>query len=264
MRPELIDITLILLIAGIVGYYIYLRYREEKRKKEKQLIPTLEYYRDRYLKERSQYIQRAEKFRQKMEHFRDRINHIKNNIQDYSWNQDEKKILKTLKGTDFEWTFSVMFEILGYRIYEPPVFKDHHIDFILEVDKDKKVCIDFVDHQQAKKLGKKYIDKLLEGKEKYRCSGVWIITNSRLKQEIKEYLLKKEVNLFEYEQIIRFFPSIRIVEDYYETTTRFHNYELLHKETTDEIIRRDTWLNEVEEKLQEAYKKLEEKKAVAK
>ncbi|NPA12627.1 MAG: hypothetical protein GXO45_01425 [Aquificae bacterium] len=260
MEISLIDTAIILLIASIVGYYVYLRYKEEKRKKEKSLIPTLKYYKQKFYREKDEYTQRAEKFKNKMEEYKNKIQQIKGGIKDYQWEADEKKILKTLKGTDFEWTFSVMFEILGYKVSQPPVYKDHNIDYIITLPTGKNVCIDFIDHQQAKKIDKDYIQQLLKGKDKYQCEGVWVITNGQIPEETKKFGLEKEVVFFGKEEILFFFPSIRIVEDYYEYTTKFHNYELLHKEMTDEIIRRQTWIKEVEEKLEKAYKKVERKK----
>ncbi|NPA58704.1 MAG: hypothetical protein GXN94_05375 [Aquificae bacterium] len=263
MKLDLIDISLILLIAGIVGLYAFVRYREEKKKKERELIPTLRYYRKKFTKERSEYRLKAERFRQKMEEYRREIDRIKESVEEYHWKQDEKRVLKTLKGTDFEWTFSVMFEILGYKVSEPAVYKDSNIDLILE-DGKTKICVDFVDRQQVKKLDGNYVELLLKGKEKYRCDRLWIITNSKIDEKTEKILSDKKVELFGYDRIVSTFPSIRIVEDYYETKTKFHNYELLHRETSDEVIRRDTWIKEVEQKLEQAYKKLEHKKMVAK
>ncbi|WP_456463835.1 restriction endonuclease [Persephonella sp.] len=251
MGFDFIDLALLVIIFSIVGYYAYLRYREEKRKKEKQLIPTLKYYHEKFSREKREFTEKAKKFRDKMEHFRNKLQQIENEIYRYKWEKDEKRYLRNLKGTDFEWTMSFLLKILGFKVYEPPVYKDHNIDFIVEID-GFKICVDFVDYQQLKKLNENYIRQLTEGKEKYKCCGIWIISNGNVE---KKDGWDRQILFFDYRDILRFFPSIRVVEDYYEVQTKFHNYELLHKETSDEIIRRDTWIKEVEEKLKEAYRK---------
>ncbi|WP_457643255.1 restriction endonuclease [Persephonella sp.] len=263
MALDFIDISLIAVIAGIVGYYIYIRLKEEKRKKEKELIPNLEYLKKKYTEEKKHYSLKAQKFKEKIKEFSNRLQSIKNLSFQYRWTEDEKKLLKRLKGTEFEWTFSFMLQILGFKVQEPPVYRDRNVDFIVEIGR-YRLCVDFADAQQVKKINRKYISSLVEGAEKYRCDGIWIITNGVLPQEVKSYILSKGILIFEFADIVRFFPSIRIVEDFYETETKLHNYELLYKETSDEVIRRDTWIKEVEEKLKDAYEKLENKKAVAK
>lgn len=251
MKFDFIDVALLVIIFSIVGYYAYLRYKEEKKKKEKQLIPMLKYYLEKFSREKKEFAQKAKKFKDKMEYYRNKLKQIESEIYRYSWEKDEKRYLRTLKGTDFEWTLSFLLKILGFKVYEPPVYKDHNIDFIVEIGRFK-ICVDFVDYQQLKKLDQKYMKQILDGKEKYKCSGVWIISNGNID---KEKYADDGVLFFDYRDILGFFPSIRIVEDYYETQTKLHNYELLHKETSDEIIRRDTWIKEVEEKLKEAYRK---------
>ncbi|MBK3332835.1 hypothetical protein GWK41_07110 [Persephonella atlantica] len=255
MKSDFIDIALFIIIAGIVGLYIYIRYREEKKKEEENLIPRLEFYRNKFQKEQKEFSEKAERFKKRIDKYEKQLKTIRNNIHQYKWNTDEKKILKSLKGTEFEWTFSFLLRIIGFDIYEPPIHKDGNIDFIMETGEKSKICIDFIDRVAVKKINEKYINELLKGKEKYNCSGVWIITNGTIDEKIKKYLYTKDINSFEYRDIISFFPSIRIVEDYYETQTKLHNYQLLYKETVDEVIRRKTWINEVEEKLEEARKK---------
>ncbi|WP_029520528.1 restriction endonuclease [Persephonella sp. IF05-L8] len=254
MKPDIVDILIVLIIASIVGYYIYLRYREEKKKKEEQLIPTLNYYKDKFSKEKVEYSEKARRFQEKVKKYKNKLKEIKENVFRYKWNDDEKQLLRRLKGTDFEWTFTELLKILDFQVYEPPVYKDHNIDLLLKIN-DSLICLDFVDYQQAKKINEKYIDTLIKGKDKYKCQGIWIISNGLFDQKIKNYMINKGVQFFEYKQVIKFFPSIRIVEDFYEIETKLNNYELLHKETADEVIRRDTWIKEVEEKLQEAYQK---------
>ncbi|MDQ7056859.1 MAG: restriction endonuclease [Persephonella sp.] len=255
MKSDFVDIALLLIIAGIVGLYVYIRYREEKRKKEENLIPNLEFYRDKFQREQREFSQKAERFKEKINKYEEQLKTIRNNIHQYRWNEDEKKILKALKGTEFEWTLSFLLRILGFNLYEPQIYKDGNIDFIMDAGEKHKICVDFVDRVAVKKLNEKYVDKLIKGKEKYSCSSIWIITNGIIDENIKKYLYTKDINSFEYRDIIRFFPSIRIVEDYYETQTKLHNYQLLYKETADEVIRRKTWIKEVEEKLEEARKK---------
>ncbi|SNZ09418.1 Restriction endonuclease [Persephonella hydrogeniphila] len=254
MKFDLVDIALFIIIFSIVFYYAYIRYREEKKKKEEQLIPNLKSYLEKLRKEKNEYSLKAEKFNDKIKIYSQKLKKIKENIGKYKWEKDDKKYLKSLKGTDFEWTFSFMLSILGFKVQETPVYKDKNIDFIVEI-KGKKLCVDFVDFNQLKKIDEKYLDTLIKGKEKYRCNGIWIITNSKVDKETKKKVKKKGIYIWDYTDILQFFPSIMIVEDFYETETKLHNYELLHKETTDEIIRRETWIKEVEKKLEEAYRK---------
>ena len=82
-----------------------------------------------------------------------------------------------------------------------------------------------------------------------------MITNTDVDENLEKIIYKYDMNLFEFNQIVRFFPSYRIVDDYDRNRTKFHNFELLHKETQDEVIRRDYWIKEVEEKLKEAKSK---------
>ncbi len=255
MNFDFIDIALLLIIAGIVWVYIYIRYREERKKKEESLIPNLQSYREKLIREKEYFSERAKKFKEKIEKYEEKLKCIKSSIHKYKWSEDEKKLLKALKGTEFEWTFSFLFKILGFNIYEPPIYKDKNIDFIVEIRENQKICIDFIDRTVAKKIDEKYLDNLAQGAGKYNCSGMWIITNSFLDEKFKNSLYTKGIKVFDYRDIVKFFPSIRVVEDYYEIQTKLHNYQLLHKETVDEVIRRKTWINEVEKKLEEAIKK---------
>jgi len=256
MKFDLIDVALLGIIFSIVFYYAYIRYKEEKKKKEQQLIPTLKYYLEKFKREKIEYRLKAEKFEEKIKIYTQKLKEIRKNIGRYRWEKDEKKYLRGLKGTDFEWTFSFMLNILGFKVYETPVYKDKNIDFITEI-KDKKLCVDFIDFNQLKNLDEKYMEVLTEGKDKYRCDSIWIITNGKVDRQTKKKAVERGIYIWDYRDIIQFFPSIMVVEEYYETETKLHNYELLHKETTDEIIRRDTWIKEVEKKLEEAYRKKE-------
>ncbi len=254
MNVDFVDIALVSLIFAIVGYYVYLRYREEKHKQEQQLIPMLEAYKERFLKEKEEFKEKAEHFKRLMEEVEEEWRRIKENIPNYKWTEEDKKYLKELKGTDFERTFTVMFHILGFKTDEPPIFKDHNIDLIIETNKDK-ICVDFIDFTQIKKINEKYLQDLEKGRKKYSCKSVWILTNTDVPENIEKLIYKYDMNLFEFNQIVKFFPSYKIVIDYDRNRTKFHNFELLHKETQDEIIRRDYWVKEVEEKLEEAKKK---------
>ena len=254
MNVDFVDIALVSLIFAIVGYYAYLRYREEKHKQEQQLIPMLEAYKERFLKEKEEFKEKAQHFKKLMEEVEEEWRRIKENIPNYKWTEEDKKYLKELKGTDFERTFTVMFHILGFKTDEPPIFKDHNIDLIIETNKDK-ICVDFIDFSQIKKINEKYLQDLEKGRKKYNCKSVWILTNTDVPENIEKLIYKYDMNLFEFNQIVKFFPSYKIVIDYDRNRTKFHNFELLHKETQDEIIRRDYWVKEVEEKLEEAKKK---------
>ncbi len=254
MNVDFVDIALVSLIFAIVGYYAYLRYREEKHKQEQQLIPMLEAYKERFLKEKEEFKEKAQHFKKLMEEVEEEWRRIKENIPNYKWTEEDKKYLKELKGTDFERTFTVMFHILGFKTDEPPIFKDHNIDLIIETNKDK-ICVDFIDFTQIKKINEKYLQDLEKGRKKYSCKSVWILTNTDVPENIEKLIYKYDMNLFEFNQIVKFFPSYKIVIDYDRNRTKFHNFELLHKETQDEIIRRDYWVKEVEEKLEEAKKK---------
>ncbi len=258
MEIDIVDIAIVSIIAGIVAFYAYIRYKEEKHKQEKQLIPMLEAYKERYLKEKEEFKEKAKYFKKLMEEAEKEWHKIKSNIPSYRWTEEEKNYLKELKGTDFERTFTVMFHILGFKTDEPPIYKDHNIDLFIETDKEK-ICIDFIDFSQIKKINEKYIQELEKGREKYRCKSVWILTNTTVSEELKKLIYKYDMNLFEFNQLVRFFPSYKIVVDYDRNRTKFHNFELLHKETEDEILRRDYWVKEVEEKLREAKQKLEKK-----
>ncbi|MBX0312504.1 MAG: hypothetical protein JHC31_12155, partial [Sulfurihydrogenibium sp.] len=53
-------------------------------------------------------------------------------------------------------------------------------------------------------------------------------------------------------------PSLNFFYRYEELKGSFHNYEILHKEAFDEVIRREHWLSEVEEQLIKALEKKNE------
>ncbi len=250
-----IDIFIVFIIASIIGTYAFIRYQEEKRRERENLIPTLKNYKEKFLREKEIYKEKAENLKRQMEEAQREFENILKNIDKYRWTEDEKEYLRNMKGTEFERTFSVMFELLGFKVYEPPIFKDHNIDIILELDDGQKICVDFLDYTQRKKLNEKYINELLKGREKYGCKSIWLITNRFLDDKIENYIYKADINLFEFNQIVRFFPSYRLVDEYDENRTKFHNFEILHKETEDEVIRREAWIKEIEEKLEEIKRK---------
>ncbi|WP_457623225.1 restriction endonuclease [Persephonella sp.] len=249
------DFFILGIILIIVGIYAYFRYREEKHKEEKMLIPNLLSYKDRYLKEKDMYKERAKKFLSKLKEVEREFEDLKRNIKNYRWTEEDKEVLRNLKGTEFERIFTVMFELLGFKVYEPPIFKDHNIDVIIETKEGHKICVDFVDYTERKKVDEKYIKNLIAGKEKYNCDGVWFLTNRFLDDDVEDIIYKYDINLFEFNQLTQYFPSYRIVYDYDDNRTRFHNFELLYKETRDEVIRRDLWIKEVDEKISEIKRK---------
>ena len=250
-----VDIFIIFIIASIIGTYAFIRYQEEKKKEKENLVPTLKSYKEKFLKEKAVYREKAEILKKQMEEAQKEFENILENITKYKWTEDEKEYLRNMKGTEFERTFSVMFELLGFKVYEPPIFKDHNIDIILELDNKDRICVDFLDYTQRKKLNDRYIKELLKGKDKYNCKSVWLITNRFLDDKIEDKIYKADINLFEFNQIVRFFPSYRLVDEYDENRTKFHNFELLHRETEDEVIRREAWIKEIEEKLEEIKRK---------
>ena len=255
MELGIVDISIIFIILSIVGIYAFLRYKEEKIKEEKNLVPMLQSYKKKYLEEKESFSEKAERLKKMMEETQREYENILKNIHKYKWTEDEKEYLRNMKGTEFERTFTVMFELLGFKVYEPPVYKDNNIDIILESDNKNKICVDFIDYTQRKKINENYLKELIKGKEKYNCRSIWLITNRFLDDSIEGLIYKYDINLFEFNQIVRFFPSYRLVDEYDENRTKYHNFELLHKETKDEIIRRDLWTKEIEEKLEEIKEK---------
>ncbi len=253
MGLSLVDTLILLSIFLIVASYFLVRYREEKKKEKINYVPMLLSYLEKYKEEREEFQDRAENFKSKMEEAKAKIDKIKEEIRNYRWKKSDIERLKKLKGTEFETYFSGIFEIMGYQITEPAIYKDCNIDYILMPGK-KKICIDFIDNTKIKKLNDRYINTLLEGKEKYNCDSVWVITNAEVDDQIKEKLFKADINLISLDEILAIFPSLRIFDDYFDTKTVYHNYELLYKETYDEVIRRNEWIDEIQRKLEEAKK----------
>ena len=248
-----IDIIIAIVIFLAVGVYILIRYIEEKKKYQKNYVPMLLSYLEKYQQEREEFKERAENFKKKLRQSQENLKKIKENVKNYQWKKRDIERLKQLKGTELETVFTGILEILGYKITEPAIYKDCNIDFIINLE-DKNICIDFVDFKKAKDLNEKTIKKLLEGKEKYSCKSIWIITNTQLDENTKKLLLDNDINILTIDEIIRFFPSIRIFDHYFDEKTVLHNYELLYKETYDEVIRRNEWIDEINRKLEEVKK----------
>jgi hypothetical protein len=209
----------------------------------------------KYEEEKEEFKQRAKDFKEKLENAKEKLNQLKSKLKEYNWKKSDIEKLKKLKGTEFETYFSGLFEIMGYMIVELPIYKDKNIDFILEPEKHN-ICIDFIDFLKIKKIDDKYIKTLLEGKNKYKCKSLWIITNTEINNDLKEKLLKNDINIISLNEILSIFPSIRLFDDYFDAKTVYHNYELLYKETYDEVIRRNAWIEEIKEKLAQEEKNM--------
>ncbi len=248
-----IDLLILSLIFTFVGAYAVFRYIEEKKKYKKNYIPMLESYLEKYTEEKKYYQERADNFKQKLETAAKNIEKIKNNISQYKWTDEDIVDLKRLKGTQLETVFTGIFEILGYKITEPAIYKDCNIDFIINID-DKNVCVDFVDYKKAKELDDDVLRKLIEGKEKYKCKDIWIITNTEINKDKKEKIKNHGIKLITLKEIIENFPSIKIYFDYFDEKTVYHNYELLYKETYDEVLRRNEWIDEINKKIEDFQK----------
>ncbi len=249
-----IDLIIGGIILAVVLIYVLIRYIEERKKYEKNYIPMLLSYLEKYQEEQKEFEERAENFKFKLKQAEENLKKIKNNIHIYQWRKKDIERLKQLKGTEFETVFTGIFEILGYNLTEPYIYKDNNIDYIINLP-NKKICIDFVDYKKINDISTPYINQLVKGKEKYQCNSVWLITNTEVNNDIKKLLLEHDINIISLPEIIRFFPSVKVFDDYFNEKTVYHNYELLYKETYDEIIRRNEWIDEISKKLEEATKK---------
>jgi HJR/Mrr/RecB family endonuclease len=246
-----IDLIIVTVIFLSVGIYILIRYIEEKKKYKINYVPMLLSYLEKYQQEKEEFEERAESFKNKLKQSEENLRKIKENIKNYQWKKKDIEKLKQLKGTEFETIFTGILEILGYQITEPYIYKDCNIDNIINLE-HRKICIDFIDFKKIKELDENYIKKLVEGKQKYGCKSIWIITNGDLSDNQKKLVLDNDINVLTIEEILKFFPSIRVFDDYFDEKTVYHNYELLYKETYDEIIRRNEWIDEINRKLQKA------------
>lgn len=250
-----IDVVILLVIASIVIYYAYIRYKEEKHKEEKMLIPTLESYKQKFLEEKEQFLKKSEELKNQLIQLEEDLKNLKKNFSTYPWTDSQIDYLKRMKGSEFEYFLSQSFEMLGFTVIDPPIYKDHHIDIILKYEDENKIeyfAVDFVDYTEIKKLDKNYIKELIKGKEKYQCQKILVITNGQLTEQQKDMLIKEDINFFETDQIAKFIPSLNFFYRYDELRSKYHACEILHKETFDEVIRREHWLLEVEEKLLQA------------
>ncbi len=256
--PSFIDILIAAAIFSIAGYYGYLRYKEEKKKEKINYIPMLLKFKEKYQEEQKQYEQKVKQLKQMMEEKEKEYQELKNSLYRYKWTNPDKEKLSKIKGTELESNFIVMFEVLGFEASEPIIHKDKHIDLIVEPrefsgDCESRICIDFIDFNAIKKIDKKYIDQFLEGIKKYKCDSGWIITNGKVPDELEDYIKENGIKVLSKEEIMELFPSLRVVNDYFENRNMFHNLELMYNETVDEVVRRKTWLMEIDEALEKAY-----------
>ncbi len=258
MNFDLIDVLILSLIFGIAGYYGYLRYKEEKHKEKMNYIPMLEKYKTKYLEDIERYKNRLNKFQEMINQNKTELENIRNNIFRYKWTKTDIEKLKKMKKTEFESTFTVLFEILGFNIFEPLIFKENNVDVIIEAKKKdfekickSRTCVDFIDFQNVKNVNKEYLENLIKGKEKYQCEKVLIITNGEFPEKLKKEF-KNNIEVFSLKEILEFFPSIKIVDDYNENRTVYHNLEIMFNETKDEITRRKYWLEEIDENIKKA------------
>ncbi len=261
MNFDFIDILILSLIFGIAVYYGFLRYKEEKHKEKINYLPMLEKYKSKYLEEMGRYKERLKKFEEMINQNKKELEQIRNNIYRYKWTKTDIERLKKMKKTEFERTFTVLFEVLDFNIYEPVVYKENNIDVIIESKKEdfdkickSKTCIDFIDFQNVKNIDEKYIDELLKGKKKYSCEKILVITNGEFPEKLRTKY-KDEIEIFSLKEIVEFFPSIKIVDDYDENRVVYHNLEIMFNETKDEITRRKTWIYEIEENIKKAKEK---------
>ncbi len=245
---DLIDAVILALIVLIVSVYGILRYREEKIKKQERRLPELLKLKEKWIQERDNFQKKAQDLSQKIEKIKQEIQNFKQNLNSYDWTEDDIESFKLMKGTSLQYYLSTIFLLKGYNVYDPPVYKDCNIDIFIEKD-GKKICVAFVDRIKVRKLDFSFLRSLKEGKEKYSCDEIWILTNSRIEKKLK---LSKLLNM---NWIIENFPPIRVVDEYEYLTTKLHNLELMYEETVHEVIRRNTWLREIEEKIQEELKK---------
>lgn len=258
MSLDLLDLVIVGTIAGIVVYYAILRYREEKKKQEAVLIPTLESYREKFTREKQEFEKRAVAYQEKLSMLRHQLENLKNNMADYPWTESQISYLRQMKGSEFEYFLNTTFQMLGFEVIDPEYYKEFHIDSILKYEDENRkeyIIVDYVDFTQVKKIDEQYLRELQKGKEKYGISKVWIITNAGLDEETTKKIFEFDYNLLDTGYITRFLPSLNFFYEYEDLKSKFHATEILHKEMFDEIIRREHWLQEVEEKLVEALEK---------
>lgn len=255
MSLDIVDVGVISVIFMVVFYYAFLRYKEEKKKEREQLIPTLEFYKQKYTREKEDYTAKANSYQEKLHKIKEDLENLKKNISSFPWTDSQEKYLRSMKGSEFEYFLSTTFQMLGFKVLDPEYHREFNIDSILLLeDEDKKdyIIVDYVDFSQVGKVDVEYLRQLKRGKEKYGINKVWIITNGIFKEEIVRKIYEFDFNLLDTTYIVKFMPSINFFYEYEELKNRFHATEILHKEMFDEIIRRNHWLEEVEKKLIEA------------
>lgn len=255
---QIIDFTIVGIIFFIVAYYALIRFKEEKRKKEQQLIPTLEYYKDKFSREREDYRLRADEYRDRLNQLKRQLENLKEDMSKYPWTDSQVRYLKQMKGSEFEYFLNTTFKMLGFEVIDPEYYREFNIDSILKIEIDGKldyIIVDYIDFTAVKKVNRTYLEELKKGTKKYNISKVWIITNGYIDEEIKDMIFQFDYNLFDVGYITKFLPSLNFFYEYEDLKSKFHATEILHKEMFDEIIRREHWLQEVEEKLIEVLEK---------
>ena len=246
---NIIDIIILSLIIFIVSLYGFLRYREEKIKQEEKKLPELFRLKEKWTKEKFEFEKKAQNLKLKIENVKNEIEKFKRDIDSFKWTEDDIESFKLMRGTSLQYNLSTIFFLKGYNVYDPPVYKDCNIDIFLEKN-GKKICVSFVDRVGIRKLDFSFLRKLKEGKEKYKCNEIWIITNSIIEKKLK---LSKLLNM---KWVIDNLPPPIVVDEYEHLITQLHNLELMYEETVHEVIRRNTWIKEIEEKIQkELHKK---------
>lgn len=258
MNLDLLDLVIVGTIVGIVTYYAILRYKEEKRRQEALLIPTLEYYKDKFNKEKEEYKNRATTYQQRLSELLQHLENLKNSMADYPWTESQISYLRQMKGSEFEYFLNTTFQMLGFEVIDPEYYKEFHIDGILKYEDENHteyIILDYVDFTQIKKLDEDYLKELQKGKEKYGITKVWIITNADIDEKITKQIFQFDYNLLDIKCITKFLPSLNFFYEYQDLKSKFHATEILHKEMFDEILRREHWLKELEKKLVEATKK---------
>ncbi len=255
MEISLIDIIIITIIFGIIITYSLLRYKEEKRKEREMLIPTLNSYKEKFIEEKERFLQKSQEIKDYINQTLEEIRNLKENINNHPWTQSQIEYLGKMKGSELNYFITNSFDMMGFEIIDLPIYKDCNLDIIIKYSDDRKVSyfgLSIVDFTKIKDLNSKFIDQLLNGKEKYKLDKILLITNGYFSEDIKKQLIQKDINFFEIDQIVKFIPSLNFFYRYEDLKAKYNNYELLHKETFDEVIRREHWLTEVEEKLVKA------------
>ncbi|NPA52645.1 MAG: hypothetical protein GXO22_07095 [Aquificae bacterium] len=245
---NLIDTAIFGLIVIIISLYGLLRYKEEKIKENEKKLPELLKLKQKWIEERDSFEKKAQSLKEKIKQKNQQIKTLKSNLKNFRWTEEDIENFKFMRGTELQYYLSTIFLLKGYNVYDPPIFKDCNIDIIVEKNKEK-ICIAFVDRVKIRKLDFSFLRRLKEGKEKYNCKEIWILTNSTIEKTLKS---SKLLNM---EWIIQNFPPPKAIKEYEALTTQLHNLELMYEETVHEVIRRNTWLKELEQKIQKEIEK---------